>query len=186
MAKAKFTITDVANYFLACAGDEDSRITPRKLYKLVYFAQALALVTLRKPLFDGKIEAQENGPVPVDLWKEYGGGEEPIPPPKDYDEEKYFNEDEINLLYEVNRAYARYDAWYLKEKTHEEGLYQKYHAKGENTEYELDEMKEYFSSTKDEDVKKVINNFHYIRELLQSIKESRSGKVKPYKATETN
>ena len=185
MATAKVTSKDVAEYFLACAADENSGITQFKLYNLVYYAQGLALVTLERPLFADKIEARRHGPVPVALWEEYKGlGEEPVPAPKNYDAEDHFNDDELNLVYEIHHVYGRYEAWYLGKITREEDIYERLFAKEENTEYELDEMKKHFSSADDRDVKRVIHNFHYIRELLQSIKDAESGRDKPYKEEE--
>ena len=177
------TAKDVAKYFLTRDTNEDGGITQLKLYKLVYYAQALALVTLGRPLFADKIEARQHGPVPVVLLGEYGKrGKKPIPIPSGYIANEHFSKEELDLLHEVNRAYARYDAWYLSEKTHEEDIYIKLCAKGRNTEYELGEMKRFFSSSSDKDVKKVIKNFNYMRELFQAIEQSKSGNDRPYKA----
>lgn len=45
-----------------------ARVDPRKLQKLVYYAQAWSLVWRRRPAFGERIEAWVDGPVNPDLW----------------------------------------------------------------------------------------------------------------------
>ncbi|MHB8224431.1 Panacea domain-containing protein [Acidithiobacillus sp.] len=60
---------DVAAYILQKHG----RMTTMKLQKLVYYAQAWALVWDEKPLFSERIEAWANGPVCPDLYCAHRG-----------------------------------------------------------------------------------------------------------------
>lgn len=60
---------DVAAYILQKHG----RMTTMKLQKLVYYAQAWALVWDEKPLFSERIEAWANGPVCPDLYSAHRG-----------------------------------------------------------------------------------------------------------------
>lgn len=60
---------DVAAKILELLGP----MTTMKLQKLVYYAQAWALVWDEEPLFGDRIEAWANGPVVVDLYKWHSG-----------------------------------------------------------------------------------------------------------------
>jgi uncharacterized phage-associated protein len=61
------SVVDVANYFiyLDCNDHElnKARITPLKLQKLLYYAQAFSLVATKEVLFDEDIVAWDYGPV---------------------------------------------------------------------------------------------------------------------------
>ncbi|WP_293160642.1 Panacea domain-containing protein [Okeania sp. SIO2C9] len=63
---------DIARYFL-CRIDREAgdTISPFKLQKLVYYAQAWSLVFRNKPLFFQDIEAWVSGPIIRDVWNEY-------------------------------------------------------------------------------------------------------------------
>ena len=175
----KPTVREVAKYFLTRPSNEDGHITHLKLYKLVYYAQALSLAILKRPLFHDRIEARKHGPVSPVLWEEYKEhASNPVPIPQNYDAAEHFSEEELDLLHEVNQAYARYDAWYLSDKTHEEGPYQMLYAEGQHNEYDFGKLEEYYSSTDDKDVRRVANNFYYIRKFRQSAKDYRDGNVK--------
>ena len=60
---------DVAAYILEKRG----RMSAMKLQKLVYYAQAWALVWDDRPLFEEKVRAWANGPVVRDLYEEHRG-----------------------------------------------------------------------------------------------------------------
>ena len=57
-------IEDVASYVL----DSTGYISTMKLQKLVYYSQAVHLVSKGTPLFENRIEAWANGPVAPDLF----------------------------------------------------------------------------------------------------------------------
>lgn len=65
-ARKMFSVLDVANAFLAI----DS-MTPKKLQKLCYYAQAWNLAIDDEPLFYEDIEAWVHGPVVKKLYDEY-------------------------------------------------------------------------------------------------------------------
>ena len=112
---------DVARYFL-CRLDREAgdTISPLKLQKLVYYAQAWSLVFRKQPLFDQDIEAWVHGPVVREVWNEYQDYKyRDIPEPTDFGEIN-FAEDEIEVLEEVWSAYGEFSARHLEELTHSE------------------------------------------------------------------
>ncbi len=111
---------DVARYFL-CRVDREAgdTISPLKLQKLVYYAQAWSLVFRSRPLFAQDIEAWVSGPVVRDVWNEYKTYKySDIPAPDNF--EKEFEEDELEVLEEVWNAYGELSAKHLVELTHSE------------------------------------------------------------------
>jgi len=114
------TVFDVALYFLHSVDRESGyTISPLKLQKLVYYAQAWSLVFRNKVLFDEPIEAWVNGPVVPALWREYKEYEretilEPsLPSPN-------FSPDEEEVLSEVWKTYGDLSAGKLYRLTHSE------------------------------------------------------------------
>lgn len=67
--KTRATVFDVAKFILS----EQGEMTAMKLEKLVYYAQAWALVWDEEPLFEEKIEAWANGPVVPELYQMHKG-----------------------------------------------------------------------------------------------------------------
>lgn len=63
------TVLDAAEYILQQKGE----MTAMKLQKLVYYAQAWALVWDEEPLFPDRIEAWANGPVSPALYYAHKG-----------------------------------------------------------------------------------------------------------------
>ena len=59
----------IANYFIEKALEENHRLTPMKLQKLVYFAHGWYLAKADRPLIDEKIEAWQFGPVIPSLYR---------------------------------------------------------------------------------------------------------------------
>ena len=53
----------------ACVLDSTGYISTMKLQKLVYYSQAVHLVSTGAPLFENRIEAWANGPVAPDLFR---------------------------------------------------------------------------------------------------------------------
>ncbi|MEM1170230.1 MAG: type II toxin-antitoxin system antitoxin SocA domain-containing protein [Cyanobacteria bacterium P01_H01_bin.35] len=111
---------DIARYFLCCVDREaGDTISPLKLQKLVYYAQAWSLVFRNKPLFFQDIEAWVSGPIICDVWDEYKPYHyRDIPPPEEL--EIKFAKDEVEVLEEVWDAYGELSARHLKELTHSE------------------------------------------------------------------
>ncbi|MEG3835585.1 MULTISPECIES: type II toxin-antitoxin system antitoxin SocA domain-containing protein [unclassified Microcoleus] len=111
---------EVARYFL-CRVDREAgdTISPLKLQKLVYYAQAWSLVFRSQPLFDQDIEAWVSGPIVRDVWDEYKAYKySDIPAPDNLESE--FDEDEIEVLEEVWNAYGELSAKHLAELTQSE------------------------------------------------------------------
>lgn len=115
------TSLDVANYFLSLADEEaGDLISNLKLQKLVYYAQGFHLAMFERPLFLEPIEAWTHGPVVPSLYqefKEYGSGAVPQP---SKERTVHFSKDTHDLLDEVYNVYGQYDAWKLRNLTHED------------------------------------------------------------------
>ncbi|MGK7927026.1 MAG: Panacea domain-containing protein [Spirulina sp.] len=111
---------DVARYFLHRPDREaGDTISPLKLQKLLYYAQAWSLVLREKPLFSEEIEAWVSGPVVREVWDEYQAYKyRDIPAPDAENIE--FEDDEIEVLEEVWEAYGELSARQLRELTHAE------------------------------------------------------------------
>ncbi len=112
--------TDVARYFLHLSSLNNIKVTPLKLQKLVYFAQAWHLAIKEKELFKDKIEAWTHGPVVPSLYQEYKSyGFGTITPLHDIDSDKYKDEEEetFNLVWEL---YGEMDGKALENITHSE------------------------------------------------------------------
>ncbi|MHC5729865.1 MAG: Panacea domain-containing protein, partial [Nostoc sp.] len=111
---------DVAKYFL-CRIDREAgdTMSPLKLQKLVYYAQAWSLVLRDQPLFPEEIQAWPHGPVVYDVWNSYRDYKyTAIPEPEVC--ELDFSEDEIEVLEEVWNAYGELGARSLENLTHGE------------------------------------------------------------------
>lgn len=114
-------IVDVADYFL-CKVDIDagSGITPLKLQKLCYYAQAWHVTLEGSPLFDEEFQAWMHGPANLALYRKYKDyGYQNIEPPEGMDF-SCFSPEQVELLDEVWDTYGMYDAKFLEDLTHQE------------------------------------------------------------------
>ena len=68
-------VADVVDYFLRRDDAEgpDADVTPMKLQKLLYLAQANYLASTGQRLFDENLLAYKDGPVVRKVWREYRG-----------------------------------------------------------------------------------------------------------------
>ncbi|MBW4662192.1 MAG: DUF4065 domain-containing protein [Drouetiella hepatica Uher 2000/2452] len=111
---------DIALYFLHCVDrDAGDTISPLKLQKLVYYAQAWSLALRSQPLFPEQIQAWVHGPVVYEVWdayKKYKYGT--IPEPDGGLPE--FAEDQVEILDEVWNTYGELSAKRLEQLTHSE------------------------------------------------------------------
>jgi uncharacterized phage-associated protein len=131
---------------------ESSDLTHLKLQKLLYYAQGWALVKLGKPLFSNKIFAWQHGPVVVDAYHELKNFKSEV-----IDLEKFnkatnspatiLDDEVINLLTQVYDTYGIYNAWGLREMTHEEDPWKDNYPNGEIT---TDTLLTYFKRVDDE------------------------------------
>lgn len=117
------TIYDVANYFIKKSNnDDESPMTPLKLQKLCYYAQAWSLAWDEKELFEDQFQAWIHGPANYDLFRKYKDNNmnETINAiDNDYNEQN-FNKDQIETLEIVWDEYGKYTGYYLEQLTHQE------------------------------------------------------------------
>lgn len=112
------SVFDVADFFLLCT-KHPKKITNMKLNKLVYYAQAWALVRLHRPLFPEGIEAWQHGPIVPQIYHKYASyGSSAIKRPESSDVLNKFEEEEAQLLFDVLREYDDLSAWQLSGMSH--------------------------------------------------------------------
>lgn len=113
-------LVSIAEYFLNKIDPEAGEsITPLKLQKLVYYAQAWSLA-FNKSLIEEDFEAWVHGPVIPILYvhfKEYGSAN--ILKVYSFDS-SVFEQEETKILDLVWSVYGKYDAKYLERLTHSE------------------------------------------------------------------
>lgn len=115
---------DIANWFLAAIDrDAGDSITHLKLQKLVYYAQAWALVLIEDELFVEDFQAWVHGPVLPSLYHIFNGyGWQALPEPTD--ELIEFRADVRDVLIDVYNNYGGLHAKRLEELTHQEPPWQ--------------------------------------------------------------
>lgn len=115
------TIFNVADYFLSkLDANPGSSITPLKLQKLVYYAQAWSLVWEDNQLFDEPMEAWAHGPANPELYqmyKDYGWNNIG---PVDFKEDSIFTKDQLETMDVIWDDYGDYDGKFLERLTHQE------------------------------------------------------------------
>lgn len=107
----RYSAMDIAKWFI-----NEIHPEPLKLQKLLYLAQGFSYAFNDKPLFDDDIEAWVHGPVVPIVYNEY----------KEYKYNPIFlnynlceiDEETLDILNYVKNNYAKYDAKYLEEMTH--------------------------------------------------------------------
>ena len=147
-----YAALQIADYFLNQMNvNNGDSITPLKLQKLVYYAQAWHYTLFDNPLFDEKIEAWAHGPVVKSLWLKF----QHITRNSVIDIENYqfdlpdFSDNTKQILDEVNQIYGEHSGSYLEQLTHSEKPWQI--ARGNlpefamgNTEITLATMKDFY------------------------------------------
>lgn len=110
-------IFDVADFFLT----KDS-MTPKKLQKLSYYAEAWHQALLDKPLIhDESFQAWVHGPVVPKLYQKYKTyGWNPIEKEENEDVIKKFDDDSLSILESVWKTYGDQDGNSLEALTHSE------------------------------------------------------------------
>jgi uncharacterized phage-associated protein len=115
------SVLDVADYFLTLAAtteEDPDYLSPMRLQKLLYYAQAWSLANRGRPLFHEKIEAWTHGPVVRSVYArfaDYGdntiapSGQPPTLSPEDQD-----------FVRSVWEAYKGFSATALRNMTHNE------------------------------------------------------------------
>lgn len=124
MDNTKCTALQIAKYFVKKAKvEEDKKLTPLKLQKLLYYAQGWYLANFDKPLFDDKIQAWKYGPAVMNVYqyfKSYGSNslsqyDNPMEEIPDIDDERT-----KRFLDKVWTVYKKYYASDLVSATHNE------------------------------------------------------------------
>jgi uncharacterized phage-associated protein len=113
----------VTDWFLSRINTEaGDTISPLKLQKLIYYAQAWHLAIFETPLFDEKIEAWMHGPVVVSQYQRFQEicRDCVIDVDKIELEVADFTPEVEQLLSEVHAIYGEHSASYLEALTHQE------------------------------------------------------------------
>lgn len=141
------TSLHVANYFLSLADDDaGDLISNLKLQKLVYYAQGFHLAMFDKPLFMEPIAAWTHGPVIPSLYQKFKKfNSKPTPRPKRMDLD-IFSKELLEFLNEVYNVYGQYDAWKLRNLTHEEPPWKETYERNVGGDIPLEAMKNYFKT----------------------------------------
>lgn len=113
------TAMDVAKWFIHNTSyDMGDNITPLKLQKLIYYAQAWHLLANEKPLFEEELQAWAHGPVAPSVFYAYRElGWRPIPP---IEEKVELSDEQVEILTQVLDIYGEFTAKRLEAMTHAE------------------------------------------------------------------
>lgn len=151
MIEKKLKAIEVAEYFISRAKEEKSILTPKKLQKMLYYAQAWFLVFENDKLFDEKIEAWLHGPAIGLIYQEYRNfGFTAIRKEINIEYLNKISPSVKTFLSNVWKIYGKYDANYLEILSHNEEPWQKARENvGEfsasNNEINIELMKEYYT-----------------------------------------
>lgn len=121
--KQMITIFDVANYYITKSKlQNENPMTPLKLQKLCYYAQAWSMVWDGKELFPEEFQAWVHGPANYKLYKKYDHIiKDGIITKVDRGfNKRVFNKDQIETLDAIWEAYGKYSGTYLEQLTHQE------------------------------------------------------------------
>lgn len=138
-------VKDIANCFLFLDDQNQSQgMSNLKLQKLVYYAQGYFSALFDKPLFDAEIMAWQHGPVVPELYHAYKHyGRNPIAVAADFDIDK-LAKDELELINEVYDVFGPFEAWKLRDMTHEETPWMDHEKTADAI--PLEEIKAYFKT----------------------------------------
>lgn len=116
---AEYSAMEIAYWFINRANDDVNGewITPLKLQKLLYFAQAEYLIQTNRALFRENILRWDYGPVVKEVYDAYKSNQRfPITEAPD----THIDTDTEYILKKVYKKYGKYSAGYLVELTHRE------------------------------------------------------------------
>lgn len=115
---SEISVNTVADWFIARSHEVGDPITPLKLQKLVYYAQAWYVAIYGKPLVRDEFQAWLHGPVSPKLYQRFKSLQWRV---IEEDVEKPELPTEIAAhLEEVMEQYGGYSAWDLERLTHTE------------------------------------------------------------------
>jgi uncharacterized phage-associated protein len=114
--------TTIADWFITRANDEEiggviEGVTPLKLQKMLYLAQAAHLGLGKGELFEDEILAWKLGPVVESVYRLYKNKRTRIAEPSGNDFQK-LNENTISFLEDVWSMFGKYTSFKLVELTH--------------------------------------------------------------------
>lgn len=125
---------------------EDPDVTPMKLQKLLYLAQANYLASTNERLFDSDIEAFEHGPVVHRVWREFYGRQIISPELHAQVLTATLPRDTEEFLEQVWAKYQDMTANALRRLTHEQAPWKDHYVEGvAHIPIPDDDMKAYFS-----------------------------------------
>lgn len=122
MEKICLPANQIAEFFIRRFIKTDSPITHLKLQKLLYYAQGIGFGRCDLKLIQGPFLAWEHGPVIKEIYDTYKAQDKnPLPVNEKINLEALLkNEIVTNILEETVSLYGIYDAWFLRDKTHQE------------------------------------------------------------------
>lgn len=148
-----YTPDHIADFFLSnISAEKGEPISPLKLQKLVYYAQAWHYTICGVPLFEEGIEAWMNGAVVPSLFRRFARYTKHSAVDIHQQELNFpvFDQKTAQILFEVLSIYGEHSGAYLEQLTHQErpwqearGILQPY-AKS-NAVISLESMKSYYS-----------------------------------------
>ena len=138
---------DVANFFIDFFKDSEDPMTPLRVEKFVYEAQAWSLVKLGKPLFEEEIEAWKYGPVIPSVYNKLNHyGKDQIYDTVGELSDAEFTYEQKMLLIDVARKLSRYSTCGLIERMHAQGgPWATVYREGENREISKTSMRSYYA-----------------------------------------
>lgn len=135
---------DIADEIMRLANKEKRNITQLKLIKLCYFVQGWSLGVLDKKMFNDEIQAWMHGPVIPKVYhkfKYYNGSAISYEPK----ETNVINERDKKFIKSVWETYKTYDAFSLRDITHQkESPWKKSYDGKLNKNIEIDIIKNYY------------------------------------------
>lgn len=140
-----YDILDIAQWFLS-----KEPMTPKKLQKLTYYAEAWSNALFERPLIsDDNFEAWVHGPVSPKLYNKYRKHKWQEIPEKE-DNSSLFNDEDLDLLESVWVTYGHNSANDLEALTHTEAPWRNARAglnddESSNNVISTEDMKNYYS-----------------------------------------
>lgn len=151
IAPAKYSAEIVADYFILLSASKNvdenvsEGVTPLKLQKLLYFAQAASLVLHSTKIFNEDIQAWKYGPVVSSIYHKYKTNpNEPITIPSG-DYSKVTDNQTKDIIEGIWELFGKYSAEELVEITHNHDPWQKIYKEGENRTIPVELLKEYYT-----------------------------------------
>lgn len=141
------TALETANYLVYILKEAVNDLTNDKLNLLLYFAQGHYLQEYGEVLFDDVIEAWEEGPVVPETYLIYEAYDEDLMTDCDVDAAKSLPSDAKAFLFNLARAYYRFDAEELRETACKSGSpWSRITDKSTHEEIPVDLIAEYFAT----------------------------------------